>query len=327
MQVPLVDPRARESAPQYPGPSALDIVPRPHGGVRHEKNTYGYLDAALNSVFHPAQRFQINPQYPLCPAVTVGTSAHEQNVSIGSVGEIFGARGTGREEDMLYPDFLVTKAIPRGLKTPRINRPVVLIEVKTMVEAYTQIVRKNATAAEALLQLGKYCEPMSESAFAVKREQSYHPSSSSVAFTLNWRSPATALRVQSLQKHSLILHLGVVYDPVWNFTIMPSRATVRASGTLLGCGRMIVIQQESGVGVVVGVGGWNGSSYNRGWPYRDGLQTVTFQGQGVPGRTPGKGGTSESTEPPNCLGMSDSFAIKEKSFSSPSSSALAYWPI
>ncbi|KAJ6580255.1 hypothetical protein B0H10DRAFT_905660 [Mycena sp. CBHHK59/15] len=169
MQVPLVDPRAPRKLYESIPPSVRWTLFRVlTEGVRHEKNTYGYLDAALNSVFHPAQRFQINPQYPLCPAVTVGTSAHEQNVSIGSVGEIFGARGTGREEDMLYPDFLVTKAIPRGLKTPRINRPVVLIEVKTMVEAYTQIVRKNATAAEALLQLGKYCEPMSESAFAVK---------------------------------------------------------------------------------------------------------------------------------------------------------------
>ncbi|KAJ6560494.1 hypothetical protein B0H10DRAFT_1966923 [Mycena sp. CBHHK59/15] len=35
----------------------------------------------------------------------------------------------------------------------------------------------------------------------------------------------TLIRVQSLQKHSLILHLGVVYDPVWNFTIMPSRVS------------------------------------------------------------------------------------------------------
>ncbi|KAJ6530446.1 hypothetical protein B0H10DRAFT_2248187 [Mycena sp. CBHHK59/15] len=183
MQVPLVDPRARESAPQYPGPLVSARKPTARKlyesippsvrwtlfrvlteGVRHEKNTYGYLDAALTSVSfipHSASRYNINPQYPLRPAVTVGTSAHEQNVSIGSVGEIFGARGTGREEDMLYPDFLVTKAIPRGLKTPRINRPVVLIEVKTMVEA-----ERTQPPRRPCYNWGNIVNP--ESAFAVK---------------------------------------------------------------------------------------------------------------------------------------------------------------
>lgn len=55
-----------------------------------------YVDQRLWENFcNPNSKFlQTNPQYPSRPIVEVGAAPHGQNISIGSLGELHGARGS-----------------------------------------------------------------------------------------------------------------------------------------------------------------------------------------------------------------------------------------
>ncbi|KAG6843693.1 hypothetical protein H0H87_001557 [Tephrocybe sp. NHM501043] len=136
-------------------------------GVRHESNVYGYFNSALVSIFPVSQRFQVNPQYPLRPAVEEGRE-HVQKISIGSIGEIFAARNTPREKDMKFPDFLITKVNPRDWGNPRVNAPCVVIEIKTSDKDEWDITIGNKAIADSMQQLILYTDRVSKALFTME---------------------------------------------------------------------------------------------------------------------------------------------------------------
>jgi len=152
------NPNARERAPGFPPQVAPTPVPTALAlyhqippavqfnlhrmiteGIRYEENAYGYFNSVLISIFSPTQQFQINPQYPARPAVDVGEGTHGQNISISSTRQIDAARGTGREK-MNYPDFTLTKLLPRQPPTPQIHCNIGVVVIKTLKSSMSRSV-------------------------------------------------------------------------------------------------------------------------------------------------------------------------------------------
>lgn len=63
---------------------------------------------------------------------------------------------------MHYPDFMISKPLPRPPQTPRVNCPVAVVEIKNLN------LTDNLSLMEALKQTQKYSERLSESAFSIK---------------------------------------------------------------------------------------------------------------------------------------------------------------
>lgn len=110
---------------------------------------------------------------------------HGQNISIGSLGELHGARGSTlsnvlffselllivplalREDDMRFIDFFITKPFPRPTSVPRINSALAVIEIKIALNATEDILKFKASVDDAILQLMDYCDRLSQGAFAL----------------------------------------------------------------------------------------------------------------------------------------------------------------
>lgn len=119
----------------------------------------------------------------------MGVGRHGQNVSIGSIGEIHAGRGSellvfqytsvytesflaGRE-GVNYPDFTVSKPLPRQPPTPRIHCHIGVIEIKTEDDPELQGVERGYfSVEEAVLQIAKYARRLSTT-FSVQGQNSH----------------------------------------------------------------------------------------------------------------------------------------------------------
>jgi len=142
-------------------------------GIRHEKNSYGYFNSAFVSIFSPTQRFQINPQYPARLAVEVELGGHGRNISVGSTGEIHAGRGSGREH-VTFPDFTLTKPVPREHPTPRIHCNIAVFEIKTQSNPEEQDIEKgNLSVGDAMAQAIGYAHRLT-TAFSIPDQNSQY---------------------------------------------------------------------------------------------------------------------------------------------------------
>jgi hypothetical protein len=67
---------------------------------------------------------------------------------------------------MKFVDFFITKPLPRQVGTPRINSPLLALEIKSKQSATEEIVQQKIVVDNAILQLAEYCETLSSGAFA-----------------------------------------------------------------------------------------------------------------------------------------------------------------
>ena len=70
---------------------------------------------------------------------------------------------------MKFVDFFITKPLPRRLGTPRINTPILALEIKSKMTAEEDITREKVEVDNAVLQLAEYCERLSSGAYADRK--------------------------------------------------------------------------------------------------------------------------------------------------------------
>ncbi|KAJ7718752.1 hypothetical protein DFH07DRAFT_784812 [Mycena maculata] len=125
-----------------------------HDNVHFEHTTYGYFNAVLNTILPTHRGYQIEVQYPLRQSI-----GHQYGSSQSSIGGEYRSR-TGRETDIQYPDFMVTKAFPMPLGSPRRKHILTIIEIKIDskdVEAVSEDPPRS-TLAGARTQLERYID-------------------------------------------------------------------------------------------------------------------------------------------------------------------------
>ena len=119
----------------------------------------------------------------------MGVGRHGRNISVGSTGEIHAGQGSelfsscvqvfqgaenflaGRERAK-FPDFTVSKPLPRQPPTPRVHCNIGIIEIKTEADADLQGVERDYQSVdEAVLQAVEYAELLSTT-FSVQEQNS-----------------------------------------------------------------------------------------------------------------------------------------------------------
>ncbi|KAJ7753446.1 hypothetical protein B0H16DRAFT_1459346 [Mycena metata] len=168
-------------APLFPGPILRDDNPPSAQSIRdlahpfavwnlyravhdnvhfeHTVTTYGYFNAVLNAILPTHRGYQIEVQYPLRRVLDTNMEALRAPLGENIVAEL-SFPVTGRETNIQYPDFMVTKTFPMPLDSPRRKHILTIIEIKVDskdVEAVSEDPPRS-TFAGAQTQLERYID-------------------------------------------------------------------------------------------------------------------------------------------------------------------------
>jgi len=124
-----------------------------HDNIHYEHGTYGYWNAVLHEILPGNRGYQVEVQYPLRQSV-----GHQYGSSQSSVGGEYRSRlVTGRETDIQYPDFMITKCFPMPIGSSRRKHVLTIIEIKLDSEDAEALKDPfNGAVAGAQAQLERY---------------------------------------------------------------------------------------------------------------------------------------------------------------------------